>query len=115
LLGGTAASLPFILRSVPAENINAAIKDIKPEDLVKAQKLMDDARKMGTPITGAEAIAQVTGRNTLQDIQRVVEGSKEASGKMQPMMNARPDANRAALRRRRQDRGPAASILPRRR
>ncbi len=97
MLGGGLASLPFILRSIPAKNINDAIKNIKPEDLTKAQALMDDAAKMGTPLTGAEAIAQVTGKNTLQDIQRVVEGSRQGAPIMQPVMNARPDTARAAF------------------
>lgn len=97
MLGGGLASLPFILRSVPTENIAKAIEGIDEAQLAKAQGLMDDAAKMGTPITGAEAIAQVTGKNTLQDIQRVVEASREGGAVTQKMMNARPDANRAAF------------------
>jgi hypothetical protein len=97
MIGGGLASLPFILRSVPAENIAKAIEGINESDLAKAQALMDDAAKMGTPITGAEAIAKVTGKNTLQDIQRVVESSREGGAATQGMMNARPDANRAAF------------------
>lgn len=97
ILGATAASLPFVLRSVPAENIQKAIQGISEQDLAKAQKLIDDSRRMGTPLTGAEAIAQVTGKNTLQDIQRVVEGSKESSSIIQPMMNERAAANARAF------------------
>ena len=94
MLGGTAASLPFILRSVPAENINQALKNVTPDQLARAQQLMNDAARMGSPITGAEAIAQITGKNSLQDIQRVVESSKQGAPIMQPMMNQRPDAAR---------------------
>lgn len=97
ILGAGAASLPFILRSVPAENINAALQGVTEAHLKRAQALMDDATKMGTPITGAEALAQVVGRNKLQDIQRVIEGSKESSTIMEKTMNARPGANRAAF------------------
>lgn len=97
MLGAGAASLPFILRSVPADNINQAIKGITAADLAKAQSLMDDATRMGAPITGAEAIAKVTGRNNLQDIQRVIEGSRESSPITEGMMNARPAASRAAF------------------
>lgn len=90
LLGGGAASLPWILRSVPAENVHNAIKGITQPDLAKAQALMDDAAARGVKLTGAEAIAQVTGKNTLQDIQRVVESSKRGGPVMQGMMNERP-------------------------
>lgn len=98
MLGGGLSSLPFVMRSVPAENIAKAIEGIDETQLAKAQSLMDDAAKMGTPITGAEAIAQVTGKNTLQDIQRVVEASREGGSVTQGMMNARPEANRAAFK-----------------
>lgn len=96
MLGAGAASIPFILRSVPAENIKNALEGVTPEQLKKAQALMDDARKMGTPITGAEALSQVVGKNKLQDIQRVVESSKGGT-LTEPMMNARPAANRKAF------------------
>ena len=97
LLGGTAASLPFLLRSVPADSINQAIKGIGPGDLDKAQRLLNDARSKGVKLTGAEAIAQVTGKNTLQDIQRVVESSAKGGPVMQGVMNERPDAIRNAF------------------
>ena len=96
MLGAGAASLPWILRSVPAENINAAIKDITPQQLAKAQGLMDEAARRGVKLTGAEAIAQITGKNSLQDIQRVVEASKQGGPIMQPGMNQRPQVVRAA-------------------
>ena len=97
MLGAGAASLPWILRSVPAENIHAAIKDIKPDQLKLAQKLMDDAAARGVQLTGAEAIAQVTGKNSLQDIQRVVEASKHGGPTLQGVMNTRPGAVRQAF------------------
>lgn len=90
LLGGGAASLPWILRSVPAENVHNAIKGITQADLAKAQALMDDAATRGVKLTGAEAISKVTGKNTLQDIQRVVESSKQGGPVVQGMMNERP-------------------------
>lgn len=97
ILGAGASSLPFILRSVPAENINAALQGVTEQQLKRAQTLMDDATKMGAPITGAEALAQVVGKNKLQDIQRVIEGSKEGSSTMEKVTNARPEANRVAF------------------
>ena len=97
MLGAGAGALPFILRSVPAQNIEKAISGISEQQLKQAQGLMDDAAKAGTPLTGAEAIAQVTGKNTLQDIQRVVESSQKGGPIIQPTMNARPGATRAAV------------------
>lgn len=97
MLGATVGAMPFILRSVPADSINEAIRNITPQDLAKAQSLMNVAARMGTPLTGAEAIAQVTGKNTLQDIQRVVEASKKGGPVTQQMMNDRPEATRAAV------------------
>ena len=97
LLGAGASSLPWILRSVPAENIHAAIKDISPQHLAAAQKLMDDAAAQGVKLTGAEAIAQVTGKNTLQDIQRVVESSKQGGPTIGQVMNERPAQVRQAF------------------
>ena len=90
MLGAGAASLPQILRSVPAANINEAIKGLTPQHLAAAQQLMDDAAAQGVKLTGAEAIAQITGKNTLQDIQRVVEASKQGGPGMQQAMNQRP-------------------------
>lgn len=97
MLGAGAASLPFILRSVPAENIQNAIQGITPQKLAQAQALMDEAARRGAPLTGAEAIAQVTGKNSLQDIQRVVESSAKGAPVIQPMMNNRAAATRAAV------------------
>jgi hypothetical protein len=97
MMGAGAASLPLVMRSVPASNIEEAIKHITPQHLNQAQRLMDDAARMGSPLTGAEAIAQVTGKNTLQDIQRVVEASSRGGPVLQTMMNQRPGASRAAF------------------
>src|SRR6185312_11310093 len=52
----------------------------------------------GTPITGAEAISQVTGGNVrLQDMQRVLERTSSGAGAFEPMMQNRPQANAAAI------------------
>jgi hypothetical protein len=97
MVAGAVPGLVFALRSVPSENINRALSGVTEQQLTAAQKLMDDARRMGTPLTGAEALAQVTGRNLLQDIQRVVEASPDGGPKMQQVMNARPANNRQAF------------------
>lgn len=95
--GALAGAAPFMLRGVPAANIDKALRNVTPEQMAQAQSLMDRAASMGTPITGAEAIAQVTGKNTLQDIQRVVEQSPKGGSVLQNVMNARPEANRSAF------------------
>lgn len=95
--GGVAGAAPFMLRGVPAANINHALKNVSDDQLQQAQALMDDAAAIGSPITGAEAIAKVSGKNAMSDIQRVVEQSQRGGPVMQPMMNARPEANRNAF------------------
>jgi hypothetical protein len=109
MLGATAASLPFILRSVPAANINNAIKHVKPEQLQQAQQLINDAAQKGVKLTGAEAIAQVTGRNTLQDIQRVVESSAKGGPIIQQELNNRPAAVRTAFENESNNIGPLSA------
>lgn len=93
ILGTGFGAVPFMLRGTPASTANEALRNVSEAQLKQAQKLMDDAARMGSPITGAEAIAQVTGKNSLQDVQRVVEASQKGGPVMQPMMNARPQAN----------------------
>lgn len=109
MLGAGAGSLPFILRSVPAGTIDKAIAGITPQHLDHAQALMDDAARRGIRLTGAEAIAQATGKNTLQDVQRVVEGSSKGGPIMQSVMNERPGAVRSAFESEASNIAPVAS------
>lgn len=101
IVGSLGLGLPLgvavATRGTIGSNVNNALENVTDAQLLQAQQLMERARTMGTPITGAEAIAQVTGKNSLQDIQRVVENSSRGGPILQPMMNARPDANRAAF------------------
>ncbi len=84
-------------RGTPAETINQALKNVSPDQLKAAQALMDDAAKAGVQLTGAEAIAQVTGKNALQNVQRVVEQSPKGGPTMERITNARPEQVRGAF------------------
>lgn len=72
------------------------------EQLAQAQSLMDDAARAGTPITSAEAIAQVTGNkgSSLLAGQRYVENSSRESpgvAYLKRIMAGRAEGNRAAF------------------
>lgn len=95
LFGGALPGLYQTMRGTPGQIASDALLNVSGKQLRDAQALMDRARLAGAPITAAEAIAQVTGKNSLQDVQRVVEQSGKGGPIMQPMMNARPDAGRA--------------------
>jgi hypothetical protein len=97
MMGATAGTIPFILRSVPAGTINEAIKNVTPQQLQAAQGLMDDAGRMGTRLTGAEALAMVTGNNNLQSVQRVVEASRAGGPIMEQALNRRAEDIRRAF------------------
>lgn len=57
----------------------------------EAQRLLDESRTAGTPLTVPEAVQQATGNGTrLGDIQRVVEQSPKGAGVLRPFMAARP-------------------------
>ena len=90
LVGTLAGGAPFAARGTVATNAERALQNVTPQQLQAAQSLMDDAAARGVRLTGAEAIAQVTGRNNLQNIQRVVEQSREGGPIMEAALNARP-------------------------
>lgn len=92
-----AMAAPGMLRGTPSRIAGDALKGTTKQQMDQAQALMDDAARMGSPITGAEAIAQVTGRNRLQDVQRVVEQSRTGAPVMQQFYAGRPEANARAF------------------
>lgn len=74
-----------------------AAGELHPSVLPAAQSLMDDAARMGVPLTTAEAVQQVTNGSTrLGDVQRVVEQSKYAGPRIRSVMAARPANVQAA-------------------
>jgi hypothetical protein len=107
LVGGFIPGAYQTMRGTISQNAADALQNVTPQQMKAAQALMDRAQAAGSPLTAAEAIAQVSGKNSLQDIQRVVEQSGKGGPIMQPMMNARPDANRAAFNRTLDGIGPA--------
>jgi len=97
-MAGTALTMgvagsPTALRSTVGDVSRNALKNVSPEQLKLADLLMQDARKLGTPLTAAEALAQVTGGNRLTSTQRIVENAPKSSQMMADFMNQRPNAN----------------------
>jgi hypothetical protein len=97
--GSVAGSVPGIIggvRSAPGSVLKDATKGVTEAEFTAAQKLMDDARAMGSSITLPEAIQQVTGGKTaLADVQRVVEQSRQGGPAMRDFMAERPAGNQA--------------------
>lgn len=91
-----AGALPS-LRGTPGNVARDALEGVTETQLAQAKSLMDDAARMGTPLTVSEAVAQVTGGNPLQNVQRWAEQAPKGRQTFDPMMNARPAANRAAF------------------
>jgi hypothetical protein len=87
----TAAGLPVGgLRSTPADIVNRNIKGVTPEQLRLAQQLQKNSVNIGMPITGAEAIAQVSGQRGLTTTQRFLEQAEPSQGTMNQFMAGRP-------------------------
>jgi hypothetical protein len=97
--GGTtaAAGAPYAMRSTTADIANKALRNVTPEQLKMADMLMKDSARMGSPITGAEAIAQVTGNKSLLGTQRFVENAQASQPIMNQFMTARPAGQRQAF------------------
>lgn len=82
--------------------VKRTMGDATDAQLAQAQKLMDDAATAGTPLTSAEAIAQVTGNNKTPLLagQRYVENSsRETPGVayLKRLMGGRAEGNRTAF------------------
>lgn len=91
-----AGALPS-LRGTAGSVAKDALEGVTENQLAQAKALMDDAARMGTPLTVPEAVAQITGGNPLQQVQRWAEQAPKGRQAFDPMMNARPAANRAAF------------------
>ncbi len=86
-----------VFRPVPEDTVKRALVGVTDEQLLAAQNLMDDAARMGTSLTGAEAISQATGGNRLASVQRVAEQAEQGADAFAPIMNRRPQANEAVF------------------
>jgi hypothetical protein len=85
----------YSMRNTPSTVVNQAMRNLNPTQLAQAQALVDRSIKLGSPITGAEAISQVASGSKLPSIQRYVENVPrgEASNIMGEFMAGRPQAN----------------------
>ncbi len=95
----TAAGLPFGgIRSTPSDIVNRGLRNVTPEQIRMAQALQNDSIRMGSPITGAEAIAQVTGNKSLVGTQRFLENAPQSQAVMGEFMANRPAGQAQAFR-----------------
>jgi hypothetical protein len=105
--GATAvAGTPFAMRSTTADIANKGLRNVTPDQLRMADLLMKDSARMGAPITGAEAIAQVTGNKSLLGTQRFVENAQASQPIMNQFMTDRPAGQRQAFEGAVQNVGP---------
>ena len=107
--GGTtaAAGVPFGMRNTAADIANKGLRNVTPEQLKLADALMKDSARIGAPITGAEAIAQITGNRALLGTQRFVENAPDSMPTMNDFMVQRPAGQRQAFESAVQNIGPA--------
>ena len=88
------------LRGRPGAVLEPVMRDVTDDQLARAAALHADAARMGTPITGLEALQQVTGPNQVAGaIQRVTEQSTKGGPGLARMMSQRPARNEAAFNR----------------
>jgi hypothetical protein len=92
-----AAGAPYAMRSTAADIANKGLRNVSPDQLRMADLLMKESARMGSPITGAEAIAQVTGNKALLGTQRFVENAQGSMPIMNDFMVNRPAGQRQAF------------------
>lgn len=88
-----AVGTPSALRSTVGDVARNSLKNVTPEQMKLADFLMKDAQRLGSPLTAAETLSQVTGGNRLTSTQRIVENSPKSSQTMADFMNQRPSGN----------------------
>lgn len=93
--GGTmaVAGTPLALRSTAGEIAKKGFENVTPQQIRQADDLLKRSYQEGSPLTAAEALAQVTGSNPLIATQRVVEGMPKSAPTMANFMNVRPESN----------------------
>lgn len=93
--GGTmaVAGTPLALRSTAGEIAKKGFQNVTPQQIRQADDLLKQSYQSGSPLTAAEALAQVTGSNPLIATQRVVEGMPKSASTMANFMNVRPESN----------------------
>jgi hypothetical protein len=88
-MGATGAATGGV-RSTPADIVNRQLKGVTPEGMRLAELLQQDSYRLGMPITGPEAIAQVTGQKGLVTTQRFLENAQPSQATMNEFMANRP-------------------------
>ena len=88
-MGATGAATGGV-RSTPSDIVNRGLTGVTPAQLRLAEMLQQESIRLGMPLTGAEAIAQVTGNKSLTATQRFVENAPAGSGTMSQFMAGRP-------------------------
>jgi hypothetical protein len=100
------AGAPYAMRSTAADIANKGLRNVTPEQVKLAQALQYDSARQGAPITGAEAIAQITGNKALLGTQRFVENAPDSMPIMNQFMVNRPAGQRQAFEATVQNVGP---------
>ncbi len=98
LLASGAAVSPSMLRKTIPQMAENALSSTTKAQQEAAQALMFSAAARGTPITAAEALAQINGGSTLQPVQRVIEQSAAGGPRMEEFMRGRVEGNKKALK-----------------
>ena len=93
-------------RGTPSSIANESLQGVTPQQIKMADILLKRSYNLGSPITGAEAIAQVTGGSPLTNVQRIVEQSRGGAPIMSQFMRERPESNRAVINQAISDVGP---------
>jgi hypothetical protein len=88
-MAGTGAATGGV-RSTPADIVNRNLSGVTPEQMRLSQLLQQDSVRMGMPVTGPEAIAQVSGQRGLVTTQRFLEQAEPSQGTMNQFMVGRP-------------------------
>jgi hypothetical protein len=88
-MGATGAATGGV-RSTPSDVVNRGLTGVTPAQLRLAEMLQQESIRLGMPLTGAEAIAQVTGNKALTATQRFVENAPASSATMSQFMANRP-------------------------
>lgn len=92
--GGAAPGAIISSRGTAGDRASAAVSGVTKEQMALADALAKKADRMGSPVTGYEAIQRVTGMNPkMQTQQRVTEQSDAGADTLTPMMQARPSNN----------------------
>jgi hypothetical protein len=94
----TAAGVPVGgLRTTASDVVNQGLRNVTPEQLRLANLLQKESIRMGSPITGAEAIAQISGNKSLAGTQRYLENAPQSQGIMSQFMVNRPQGQAQAF------------------